>query len=98
MSSMALFSRKKKDLSIPANRKINLNPSGQKLEWNDARILWENSYFQLHHQHGWKFISGYDRNPQPWSEPVLWEVNGVGVMATFESYTGIVTEEIIFKK
>jgi hypothetical protein len=92
---MGLFSKKPKDLSIPANRKIDLNPSRKYLEWNDARILWEEEYFQLHKAHGWKLISGYERNPNPWSEPCIWSVNGVGVHATFDSYKGIVTEKIL---
>ena len=94
---MGFFLKKRRDLSIPANRRINMNPTGGRLEWNDARILWEEDYFQLHKEHGWKIVSGYERNPSPWSDPVIWNVGGIGVMATFDSHTGIVTEEIIFK-
>jgi hypothetical protein len=94
---MGLFSRKKQDLSIPANRQVNMNPSGKKLEWIDAVNLWEIDYYQLHKQHGWKLIPSGDKNSNNRFEPYLWNVDGVGVLATFDSYTGIVTEEIVLK-
>lgn len=98
VSLMGLFSRKKQDLSIPANRQVNMNPSGKKLEWMDAVNLWEIDYYQLHKQHGWKLIPSGDKNSNNRFEPYLWNVDGVGVLATFDRYTGIVTEEIVLKK
>ena len=94
---MGLFNKKPKDLSVPANRKIDLNPSRRKLDWMDAVSLWEEEYFQIHKSHGWKIIDGHGFREDGKNRfaPVLWNVNGKGVRATFDSKTGIVIEEVL---
>ena len=94
---MGLFSKKPKDISVPANRKIDLNPSRKYLEWNDARILWEDEYQVMRIKHGWKAIDGHGfrEDGKERFAPVLWNVNGIGVKASFDSYRGIVTEEVL---
>lgn len=95
---MGLFSRKKQDLSIPANREFSMNPTGKELEWMDAVNYWEIDYPLMRQKHGWKMIPSGDKNSNDRFQSYLWNVNGTGVLASFDRYTGIVTEEIVLKK
>ena len=46
---------------------------------------------------GWETIDGHGFREDGRNRfaPVLWNVNGIGVEATFDSATGIVTEEVL---
>ena len=97
---MGLFSRKPKqeqDMSIPANRQLNFNKEGLKLEWIDAVYLWEDEYQVMRIKQGWKPVDGHGFREEGKDRfaPVLWNINGTGVRATFDSYKGIVTEQVL---
>ena len=93
---MSMFRKKPVDLSIPTNRQINLNPSRRELEWIDAVNLWEDEYWELRSQYGWKTIKGKGfRETSERFTPVHWNIGEVTVIAVFDSRSGIVTERII---
>jgi hypothetical protein len=97
---MGIFSRKPKqeqDVSIPANRQLNFNKEGLKLEWIDAVYLWEDEYSQFRIQHGWKITKGkgFREDGKDRFAPVTWQAGEVKVKATFDSYKGIVTEKVL---
>lgn len=97
---MGIFSRRPKqeqDVSILANRQLNLNKEGLKLEWINAVYLWEDEYCQFCIQHGWKIIKGkgFREDGKDRFAPVTWQVEQLKVKATFDSYKGIVTEQVM---
>ena len=93
---MSMFRKKLDDLSIPAHRQINLNPSHRELEWTDAVNLWEDEYWELRIQYGWKILKGKGfRESSERFTPVHWKVGEATVIAVFDSRSGIVTERVI---
>ncbi len=94
---MGFFRKKQEDdLSLPRNRRLDLNPSRQELEWIEAVNLWEDEYWSIHNQHGWKTIKGKGfRETSDRFTPVHWKVGEVTVIAEFDSRSGIVTERVI---
>lgn len=95
--TMKWFSKKPIDLSLPANRNIDLNPSRKKLEWMDAVILWEETYSKMRYESGWSTQKGFGfrEDSRDRFAPVHWLVKDKTVIATFNSIKGVVTERVI---
>ena len=91
---MGLFSRKpqqpEEELAKPMNREIDLNPSRKNLEWEDAYTLWTDNYSTMRMELGWKVYEVDDA-----SEFVIWQIDEVKVLATFDYNTGIITEKLL---
>ena len=91
---MGLFSRKpqqpEEELAKPMNREIDLNPSRKNLEWEDAYTLWTDNYSTMRMEYGWKVYEVDDA-----SEFVIWQIDEVKVLATFDYNTGIITEKLL---
>lgn len=91
---MGLFSRKpqqpEEKLAKPMNREIDLNPSRKNLEWEDAYTLWTDNYSTMRMEQGWKVFEVDDA-----SEFVIWQIDEVKVLATFDYNTGIITEKLL---
>ena len=91
---MGLFSRKpqqpEEELAKPMNREIDLNPSRKNLEWEDAYTLWTDNYSTMRMEHGWRVYEVDDA-----SEFVIWQIDEVKVLATFDYNTGIITEKLL---
>ena len=92
---MGFFRNREKDLSVPSDRQINMNPSGKKLEWLESVLLWENEYRNLREKHGWKTVSGNGfRETNDRFAPVTWQLGNTRILATYDSFSGVVTEKI----
>jgi len=84
------------DLSNPANRQINLNPTRKTLEWMDAVDLYEGTYADIRQESGWTILKGWEfRRTADRFMPVRFKFNNVLIEAKYDSKTGIVTEKIL---
>ena len=86
--------------SIPADRKLNLNPQGHKLEWIDAVDLFENQYAEARLEMGWKLVKGWEfRRSSDRFLPVRWQVGEVIVEAKYllvdGIHIGVVQEKVL---
>jgi len=96
------FAQNIQDLSIPLDRRLNLNPDGRELEWMDAVDLYETEYAQIRFDKGWKLVKGWEfRRSADRFLPVRWQIGEVIVEAKYLKvdglHVGIVQEKIIKK-
>jgi hypothetical protein len=84
------------DLSIPANRQINLNPGRKSLEWMDEVELYEGTYADIRQENGWELVKGWEfRRSADRFLPVRYALKNIIIEAKFDSDAGVVTEKIL---